>query len=124
MFEQLGYPNDAATIERIVRQCSDRRKIYVSESQSNLVGFIAVEMRDELADCEGAEILALCVDEKHRSNGVGSSLLRTAEDWARERGARRVRVRSNVIRKDAHRFYEREGYGTVKDQRVFEKRDS
>lgn len=79
-------------------------------------------MRDELADCEGAEILALSVDENNRSNGIGAALLRTAEEWAREQGARRVRVRSNVIRKDAHRFYEREEYAPVKDQRVFEKR--
>ncbi|HEY1681700.1 MAG TPA: GNAT family N-acetyltransferase [Candidatus Tumulicola sp.] len=122
LFAQLGYPNDAATIERMVLRCSDRRKIYVGEIQSNVVGFIAVEMRDELADCEGAEILALSVDENNRSNGIGAALLRTAEEWAREQGARRVRVRSNVIRKDAHRFYEREEYAPVKDQRVFEKR--
>jgi GNAT superfamily N-acetyltransferase len=122
LFAQLGYPNDAATIERMVVRCSDRRKIYVGEIQSNVVGFIAVEIRDELADCEGAEILALSVDEHNRSQGIGAALLLAAENWAIQRGARRVRVRSNVIRADAHRFYEREKYAPVKDQRVFEKR--
>jgi GNAT superfamily N-acetyltransferase len=122
LFAQLGYPNDAVTIERILSRVSERRRILVSERHTRVVGFVAVETRDELADCEGAEILALVVDENERGNGIGAALLRAAEDWANERDAKRIRVRSNVIRTDAHRFYEREGYAPVKDQRVFEKR--
>jgi hypothetical protein len=30
-------------------------------------------------------------------------------------------VRSNVLRERAHAFYRREGYGEIKQQRVFEK---
>jgi GNAT superfamily N-acetyltransferase len=122
LFAQLGYPNDAATIEEMLSRVMDRRQIFVSEHHASVVGFIAVEIRDELADCEGAEILALVVDETVRGAGIGAALLAAAEGWADERGARRIRVRSNVIREDAHRFYEREGYTTVKSQRVFEKR--
>jgi GNAT superfamily N-acetyltransferase len=124
LFAQLGYPNDAATIERILSRVSERRRILVSERRGGVVGFIAAEMRDELADCEGAEVLALVVDEHERGSGIGSDLLKAAETWANEQGARRIRVRSNVIRTNAHRFYEREGYAPVKDQRVFEKRDT
>lgn len=32
-----------------------------------------------------------------------------------------MRVRSNVIRERAHRFYEREGYARIKAQAVFRK---
>ncbi|HEY3676065.1 MAG TPA: GNAT family N-acetyltransferase, partial [Candidatus Tumulicola sp.] len=67
-------------------------------------------------------IAALVVDESERGNGTGAALLQAAEAWARERGVRCIRVRSNVIRADAHRFYEREKYAPLKDQRVFEKR--
>jgi GNAT superfamily N-acetyltransferase len=122
LFAQLGYPNDAITIERILSHVSERRRILVGVLGVNVVGFIAIEIRDELADCEGAEVLALVVDERERGSGIGSDLLKAAEAWANERGARRIRVRSNVIRTDAHRFYEREGYAPVKSQRVFEKR--
>jgi GNAT superfamily N-acetyltransferase len=122
LFAQLGYPNNAATIEEMLSRVMDRRQIFVSEHHASVVGFIAVEIRDELADCEGAEILALVVDETVRGAGIGAALLAAAEGWADERGARRIRVRSNVIREDAHRFYEREKYAPVKDQRVFEKR--
>jgi GNAT superfamily N-acetyltransferase len=42
--------------------------------------------------------------------------LKQAEQWAGERGCCAVSVHSNVIRKDAHRFYERLGYRVVKTQ--------
>jgi hypothetical protein len=45
-----------------------------------------------------------------------------AERWSVERGVLEVRLRSNVIRKDAHRFYESLGYANVKSQFTFYKR--
>jgi len=44
-----------------------------------------------------------------------------AEQWARVHGFALMRVRSNVVRERAHRFYEREGYARVKTQAVFRK---
>jgi GNAT superfamily N-acetyltransferase len=44
-----------------------------------------------------------------------------AETWAAKRGAKRLRVRSNVMRERAHRFYERLGYTITKRQAVFDK---
>ena len=43
------------------------------------------------------------------------------QDWARAQGFASMRVRSNVIRERAHRFYEREGYARIKAQAVFRK---
>jgi GNAT superfamily N-acetyltransferase len=51
----------------------------------------------------------LAVSPEHRSQGVGKALLDTAKDWARERGATHLELDSAEVRKDAHRFYEREG---------------
>lgn len=53
--------------------------------------------------------------------GVGATLLAAAEAWAAARGHDTLRVRSNVIRVDAHRFYERLGYERVKQSLVFQK---
>jgi hypothetical protein len=43
------------------------------------------------------------------------------EEWARMQGIRRVRVRSQIKREDAHRFYLRDEYRQVKTSLVFEK---
>ena len=54
----------------------------------------------------------------HRASG----LLAAAEAWAREHGFASMRVRSNILRERAHRFYLREGYIEKKRQAVFLKR--
>jgi GNAT superfamily N-acetyltransferase len=51
----------------------------------------------------------LAVHPEMRSQGIGSRLLATAKDWARERGASHLKLDSALARTDAHRFYEREG---------------
>jgi GNAT superfamily N-acetyltransferase len=44
-----------------------------------------------------------------RSNGYGAQLLAWLVDRARAEGCQRLELDSGVQRKDAHRFYEREG---------------
>jgi Acetyltransferase (GNAT) family. len=68
-----------------------------------------------------AELLGLVVDARRRSGGVGARLVEEAERWAVARGHFTIRVRSNVIREDAHRFYFRSGYRLSKRQAVFTK---
>jgi ribosomal protein S18 acetylase RimI-like enzyme len=58
----------------------------------------------------------LWVSERHRGNGWGSSLMRTAEAEARERGVRHVYLDSFSFQAPA--FYEKLGYrefGRLKD---------
>jgi GNAT superfamily N-acetyltransferase len=123
LFAQLGYPNDAATIERRLISRGRDSRVLLAQRGERITGFIALEIVQSLLSGEMAEIAALVVDETQRDHGIGAALVRAAERWAREHGFRQIRVRSNVIRTDAHRFYEREGYAPFKDQRVFEKRD-
>ena len=52
------------------------------------------------------------VDEACRSRGYGEQLMAEAERLAREAGAYRLSLMSNVQRVDAHRFYKRLGYGS------------
>ncbi|MSO42589.1 MAG: GNAT family N-acetyltransferase [Solirubrobacterales bacterium] len=51
----------------------------------------------------------LVVDPEHRSEEIGKVLLDAAKNWGRERGATHLELDSGEARKDAHRFYEREG---------------
>jgi len=68
-----------------------------------------------------AEIGGLIVDGAQRSKGIGTALMRAAESWAAARGYARVLVRSNVIRAEAHEFYERLGFSRFKSQAIFSK---
>ena len=51
----------------------------------------------------------LVVTESHRSKGAGKALLDAATVWARDRGCTHLELASGAGRKDAHRFYLREG---------------
>jgi GNAT superfamily N-acetyltransferase len=66
-----------------------------------------------------AELESVHVTAARRGQGIGTMLLRAAEDHANAQGCYRVQLTSNVSRFDAHRFYERLGY--VASHRGFKK---
>lgn len=51
----------------------------------------------------------LVTDEAHRSQGYGAAMLRWLFAQAKALGCQQVHLDSGVQRKDAHRFYQREG---------------
>jgi GNAT superfamily N-acetyltransferase len=53
----------------------------------------------------------MVVDRDRRSEGIGGLLMAAAEDWARAHGLTHIELSSNSSRVDAHRFYERQGFG-------------
>jgi GNAT superfamily N-acetyltransferase len=111
----------AAQLSELASHGDHALLVAAAESPPGLAGWIQISVSRIFESPSFAEIAGLVVDEARRSEGVGPRLLRAAEDWARARGCRAVRVRSNVVRERAHAFYEREGYGRIKVQQVFEK---
>lgn len=121
---QLGYPTEAAEILARLQRVQDEQigEVFVAVGAGDhVVGWAHVVPRFVLEDSPFAELAGLVVDHAARGNGVGVALLRSAEEWASAQGFVRFRVRSNVIRERAHRFYLREGYVERKRQITFEK---
>jgi len=52
-----------------------------------------------------AEKGSLVVDENKQGQGVGKALMAQAETWSWDLGIHRLRLQSNIIRKEAHEFY-------------------
>lgn len=119
--QQLGYPSSHEQVRRRLRQLQDEgHAVYVAEqSDGYVVGWVHVHTRELVVTDRQAEIEGLVVDESHRRHGVGRLLMERAEQWAREKGCGVIQLRSNIIRKDAHIFYERIGYSNVKAQLTF-----
>jgi GNAT superfamily N-acetyltransferase len=122
---QLGYPvGETEMAERLARVRAQRLgEVFVGllEDEPGVRGWTHVVPRLQLEETPFAELAGLVVAESARGLGVGAALLAAAEGWAREAGFALMRVRSNVVRERAHRFYEREGYCLVKRQAVFHK---
>ena len=120
---QLGYPT---RIEPLVRRlCAvlarPDHEALLAEIDGAIVGWVHVLQTANVEADLCAAIGGLVVDAAHRGRGVGTALLAAAEEWAIRRGERRIRVRSNVVRTEAHRFYENHGYTLIKHQAVFDK---
>ena len=56
-----------------------------------------------------AEILEFAVDKAYRRKGIGKEMLEKACEIAREQRCTQIEVACNQLRKDTHRFYQREG---------------
>ena len=122
---QLGYPNKEQDLtERFLRIQNDSAYgLWVAKStEKKVLGWIQIQMEPtSLLVPAKAEIAALVVSETSRNQGVGKALVEQAEIWAKGRGVSQIRVRSNVAREKAHRFYLREGYALAKTSCVFTK---
>ncbi|HET7778035.1 MAG TPA: GNAT family N-acetyltransferase [Rudaea sp.] len=121
---QLGYPATADMLSDRLMRVRDEGvgQVFVAaDAHGRVLGWTHVVPRLHLEESPFAELAGLVVGEGARGAGVGAALLSAAEQWAREHGFAHFRVRSNVVRERAHRFYLREGYVERKRQVVFDK---
>jgi len=118
---QLGYPAQPGEAELRLAALGPEGAVLVAESDGAVLGWIHVCGIRFFQSPPFAEVGGLVVDEAARGKGVGKLLLEAGARWAAEHGYRKLRVRSNVVREDAHRFYEREGFRRVKTQAVFDR---
>lgn len=121
---ELGYdvvPADVA--ERFAGTADDQdHALLVAEAMDGaILGWVHVHRTKLLVSPPSAEIGGLIVGSESRRHGVGAALMSAAEEWARGAGCQLVRLRSNVVRTDAHAFYERLGYMNAKTSHTFEK---
>jgi GNAT superfamily N-acetyltransferase len=120
---QLGYPSGVDEIAQRMAclAAHSDQAILVAEETGAVVAWVHIIGAERLVVAPFAEVGGLVVDAAWRGRGLGTALLAAAETWAAERGYELMRIRSNVIREDAHRFYEARGYEGSKRQVVFAK---
>ncbi len=122
---QLGYP---ASTDQVIHRLNlllgdpDHALFVALTGASRVVGWVHVHAVRLMEADPRAEIWGLVVDIAHRGTGCGRGLMERAEAWAAERGFRDVRLRSNVVRAEAHQFYRGLGYQITKTSYTFDKR--
>ena len=119
---QLGYPAQPGEAVERLAALGPGGAVLVAEENGAVLGWIHVCGVRFFQSPPFAEVGGLVVDEASRGRGAGKLLLEAGARWAAEHGYGKLRVRSNVVREDAHRFYEREGFQRVKTQAVFDRR--
>ncbi|MFA7254160.1 MAG: GNAT family N-acetyltransferase [Patescibacteria group bacterium] len=100
---------------------SGNEAVFVAEKDGNLLGCVSLYINWEILSGKQARIDIIVVDSNARGLGIGKLLMIRAEEWAEEQGSRTIKLSSNINRIESHQFYEKIGYKTTKDQRVFKK---
>jgi GNAT superfamily N-acetyltransferase len=121
---QWGYATTLEATERrfhALRSEGDHALFVAAAADGVVAGWIHVHALHSLESDSCAEIGGLVVDGLCRRQGAGRALVAEAEKWARGRGFRKVRVRSNVVRAEAHRFYPAIGFVLHKSQHVYDR---
>jgi GNAT superfamily N-acetyltransferase len=121
---QLGYPASSEEIQRRLSRIvgDEQHALLVAEARGGgVLGWIHGYVCHLVEVEPHVEIGGLVVDANHRGHGIGKLLLEEVERWAAMKGCSTMRLRSNVVRKDAHRFYVNIGYEIVKRQLAFRK---
>jgi GNAT superfamily N-acetyltransferase len=121
---ELGYPSSAKEIVERLSHFLDREEHFVlvaTNDSDTPVGWIHAFIAYRVETNTFAEIGGMVVSEYHRGTGIGTELLKMAEEWARSHKVRVIRVRSNIVRERAHVFYERAGYLQSKTSHIFQK---
>ncbi len=67
---------------------------------------------DQVRGDRHAHVFLLYVMPEHRRQGIGSALMRHAEDWARARGDRQIGLQVFQSNQPAYRLYHQLGYKT------------
>lgn len=113
LLQELGYPGAEAFAARRVAQLLTHPDalLIVAEAQGCVLGAISLHFVPQLALAgDFCRVSYLCVTARARSLGVGALLEQAAEREARRRGCDRIELHCHARRRDAHRFYARQGY--------------
>jgi GNAT superfamily N-acetyltransferase len=118
---QLGYKIDESLIlEQIVSINSNKDHFaFVVVLNNMIIGYIHGFLSIRLTSSPFLEIGGLIVRKEYRRKGVASALIGYLESHVND--YKTIRVRCNVKRESAHRFYLNLNYIEKKEQKIFER---
>ena len=116
----LGHQTDAALIRRRISELAGDACYYLvayEDAAGVVQGFLQAQRYDLLYGAKGWNVIALASAPEARGRGVGRALMEALENHALQTGGSFVRLNSNVMRPEAHAFYEHLGYQCDKTQK-------
>ena len=119
----LGHETTAAHLQHRIQELSQDPCYYIAvyedDTAHQVLGFIQAEKYQLLYGGNGWNIIALAVAPEAQRRGIGKELLASLEDQAAKRGDTFIRLNCNMVRTDAHAFYDHMAYTCDKTQKRF-----
>jgi N-acetylglutamate synthase-like GNAT family acetyltransferase len=120
--DELGYQPTLNEIKnRIISFSSkENQKIFVAEF-NKIFGWVHISIVEPLESNSFGELRGIVVNKDYRGKGIGTKLIKSAENWVKSMGCNRIRIRTNVKRIETREYYSKLGFTSKKMQEVFEK---
>ena len=119
---ELGYKTTIEKTQTRLEEVSrnDDHLVVVVCDENEVVGWIHAFYSISIESDSFVEIGGLVIDNLFRRKGLGKMLIENIVDWSRQRNTNKVRVRTNIKRKETHQFYESIGFSLIKEQKIFD----
>jgi ribosomal protein S18 acetylase RimI-like enzyme len=106
-------PVDDEDLYHIAETYTERSRFWVCVAYERVIGTVAVlEMTPT-----SAQLKCMFVETAYQGRGIGRRLLDQALDFAHAQGYHEITLTTHPLMKQAHRFYERNGFRRVADER-------
>lgn len=113
LLNQLDYPDTELLIkEKVEKFLMDPNEVLlVFEEDKTVIALISLHFIPQLAvNGDFARISYFAVDNNSRGHGIGRKIEEHCTDLALKRNCNRMEVHCHSRRKDAHKFYLRQGF--------------
>ena len=119
----LKHETDSVTVEQRIQELSLNDSYYIAvyedDNDHRVLGFIQAERYNLLYGGNGWNIIALAVDPEAQRQGIGKELLNALEGKVSHEKYTFIRLNCNIVREEAHAFYQSMGYICDKTQKRF-----
>jgi ribosomal protein S18 acetylase RimI-like enzyme len=106
-----SFPHMMMTPSKVCWRRSLGYNYFVAVVNSEVVGFVDIRLRQKTA-----KLMGMAVDEKFRSHGVGSALIRKTIEFATEKGRKTLYLNVRCDNLTAMNFYKRQGFLLKKER--------
>lgn len=118
---ELGY---LVTPDKIISKLksisnNDEEEVFVAQYE-DVIGWMHIALSEPLESPGFVEIKGIVVNEQYRGRGIGTELINTAVEWAKDKKCGKLRVRTNIKRTETRKYYKKAGFDSKKIQEVFE----
>jgi GNAT superfamily N-acetyltransferase len=96
--------------------------IFVLLNEGQVIGWVHGIYSLRVESDPFVEIGGLIIDKDFRRHGLGKLLVDKIIEWSLFRNCHMIRVRCNIIRKEANAFYGSVGFKEIKQQNVYNRK--
>lgn len=115
LWPSCNIKEEYAQCEQILK--SPEQTCFLLKEKFNYIGFVYLRLRSEFV--EGADeypiayVEGIYLQPPYRKLGLGASLIRCSEDWAREKGCRQLASDASISNIESIEFHQKVGFREV-----------